>query len=72
MMLKPADADWTWINFDIDPYEAGQVCCYSKYEENFYYGFKCAQGYRGDVTFTTIVSQRNGLDAQESVSFTCQ
>lgn len=71
MTLEPEDADWIWIKFDIEPFDAGRVCCYSKTQKNFYYGFQCRRSYQGDVTFTTIVSQRSGPDAQKSVSLTC-
>ena len=72
MTLVPADADWTWINFDNAPDDAGRPCCYYRFEENFFYAFECKQGYNGDVTFTTIVSQRNGPDVHKSASFTCR
>ena len=72
MTLVPPDADWTWINFDIDPEEAGDICCYTKSGDNFFYTLECEPGYSGDVTFTTIVSQGNGPDVQRSFSFTCQ
>ena len=72
MKLQPEGADWSWINFKIDPDGAGTMNYHLRSGTTFFYDFECAQGYLGDVNFTTIVSQNSGPDVEGSVSLTCR
>lgn len=68
----PANAQWTSLNFDIDPFDAGEMCCYQSYAGILYVKFTCANGYVGDVTITTILSDSQGHSVEEAVQFTCR
>ncbi|MXY33877.1 MAG: hypothetical protein F4Y60_07260 [Boseongicola sp. SB0664_bin_43] len=72
MTTVPDGAPWSNIGFDIDPFEAGRMCCYSSYADIVFLGFRCQSGYNGSVSITTNVSQRGGPRASRSVSFTCR
>ena len=72
MTLEPADAIWSGISFDIDPDDAGEMCCYQSFAESIYFKFVCSEGYNSDVTTTIIVRDPNGHTVKESVSVTCR
>ena len=58
--LVPEDGEWSGIDYNIDPIDAGNMCCYQSYVESIYLGFECLQGYDGDVPSRFIFFQRNG------------
>ena len=68
----PEDGEWSGIDYDIDPIDAGNMCCYQSYVESVYLGFECLQGYYGDVTITVKFNDRHGHAVRESVPFTCR
>ena len=72
MTTEPDGAPWSGINFDIEPVEAGRMCCYTSYADIVFLGFRCQSGYNGSVSITTNVSQRGGPTVSRSVSFTCR
>ena len=72
MTLEPAGAAWSRINFDIDPADAGGMCCYQSFAESIYFRFTCSDDYNGNSTITILVSQPNGPTVDESVAFTCR
>ena len=72
MTTKPDGAPWSGIDFDVDPFDAGRMCCYSSYANDVFLGFRCQTGYNGSVSITTNVSQRGGARVSRTVSFTCR
>ena len=70
--LVPEDGEWSGIDYNIDPIDAGNMCCYQSYVESIYLGFECLQGYDGDVAITIHIFQRNGPSVSKPVEFTCQ
>ena len=74
MILEPADANWSGINFDIDPDDAGEMCCYQSFAESIYFKFVCSEGYNSDVTTTILVREPepNRHTVKKSVSVTCR
>ena len=68
---EPADAQRS-IDYEFDPYDAGRMCCYNTFAESIYLKFICSDGYTGNVAITIILSEPNGHEVQESVSFTCR
>ncbi len=72
MFLEPADANWSGINFDINPYGAGKMCCYQSFSESIYFKFVCSEDYNGDVTTTIFVNEPNGHGVKKPVSVTCR
>ena len=69
---EPADAQRPGIDYEIDPYYAGSMCCHNTFAESIYLKFICADGYTGNAAITIILSEPNGHKVQESVSFTCR
>ncbi len=70
--LEPAGAQWNIFDYEIDPINAGVMCCYQSYAESIYITFTCDNGYTGNVTLTFIVTGTNHYTAEEPVTFTCQ
>ena len=70
--VEPEDAVLSYFDYEIDPIEAGAMCCYQSFAESIYISFDCSVSYTGDATFTFVVGDTNGRTIRDSVSFACQ
>lgn len=69
---EPASADWSNLNFEIVPHDAGQMCCYNRFNQYSFVTFNCSNNYIGEAEITTIVSGTDGRSFEEAVSFDCR
>ena len=70
--IEPAGAQWARVNFEIEPYEAGNMCCYQSFADDVYIKFTCAGGYSGGATVKIIVDDHYGHRFEKPISFTCR
>ncbi len=70
--MEPAGAQWARINFEIEPYDAGNMCCYQSFADDVYVKFTCAGGYSGGATVKIIVDDHYGHRFEKPISFTCR
>ncbi len=70
--MEPAGAQWARVNFEIEPYEAGNMCCYQSFADDVYIKFTCAGGYSGGATVKIIVDDHYGHRFEKPISFTCR
>ena len=70
--MEPAGAQWARVNFEIEPYEAGNMCCYQSFADDVYIKFTCAGGHSGDATVKIIVDDHYGHRFEKPISFTCR
>ena len=70
--MEPSGAQWARINFEIEPYDAGNMCCYQSFADDVYIKFTCTGGYSGGATVKIIVDDHYGHRFEKPISFTCR
>lgn len=71
LTMAPSGAQWSNITYVNYPANGGAFCCLNSFQDQFFFGFNCLAGFRGDVEVGAVVTGPNNVRIEETVTVNC-